>query len=221
VTSYSLKGLESGKGILYMKIFNLTTESKMYTSNVFLILGEWNAIDDVNTLIDVGSDELTLKKIEETNTGLGKKKVDQVIITHSHSDHTAILPKIIDMYSPTVSAFNSNLKGINRILNDGDKIKIGEKMFEVFHITAHSYDSICLFCESDGVLFAGDTTFPIEFENNVMEKENEKVLARLCKKNIKKVYYGHGSVQDYTNKKFHLTKKSSVEFIDCGKDADF
>ena len=70
-----------------MKIMNLTKNSKMYTSNVFLVLGAWKTVDDVNTLIDVGRDKSIIRKIENINTGLGKKKIDQVILTHSHSDH--------------------------------------------------------------------------------------------------------------------------------------
>jgi glyoxylase-like metal-dependent hydrolase (beta-lactamase superfamily II) len=191
-----------------MKIFNLTENSKIYTSNAFLVLGAWNSVDDVNTLIDVGSDKTIIEKIDAINTGLGKKKIDQVIITHSHSDHTAILPLIKETYSPKICAFNSHLHGIDQSLKDGDILRIGEQYFEVFHITAHSYDSICLFCEEEGILFAGDTTFPIEFENEVLKNENSYALARLHGKNIKKVYAGHGSLQLYNERPFRLMKEN-------------
>ena len=139
---------------------NLTEDSKQYTSNVYLVLGTWNTIDDINTLIDVGNDENIIEKIENINTGLGKKKIDQVILTHSHSDHSAILPAIKKAFNPRICAFNSHLQGIDKILRDGNIIRIGEQQFEVFHITAHSYDSICLFGKDEGILFSGDTTFP-------------------------------------------------------------
>jgi glyoxylase-like metal-dependent hydrolase (beta-lactamase superfamily II) len=192
-----------------MKIFSLNDNSKIYTSNVFLVLGEWNAIDDVNTLIDVGNDFSIISTIEKINTGLGKRKVDQVILTHCHSDHTGILHEIIKEYNPVVYAFSPNLKGVNRLLHDSDSIKIGDRQFEVCHITAHSYDSICLYSEEDRLLFAGDTTFPIEFENQKLENENKNALSRLENKQIRKVYYGHGAVQDYSNRNFSLKKKKT------------
>ena len=170
-----------------MKISNLTEDSKLYTSNVFLLLGTWNTINDLNTLIDVGWDDTIIKKIHNINTGLGKKKIDQVILTHSHSDHVAILSKIKEEFNPKVYAFNSHLQGVDHILRDGDVLRVGEQQFEVFHITAHSYDSICLFGEEEGLLFAGDTSFPISFENEDLNKANAHVLARLKGKNVKKV----------------------------------
>lgn len=189
-----------------MKITNLTEDSKIYTSNVFLVLGTWNTVDDINTLIDVGSDEHIINKIESINTGLGKRKVDQVILTHCHSDHTSMLAKVREAFNPIVCAFNSHMKGIDRILRDGDIIRIGEQYFEVFHITAHSYDSICLFGEHEGILFSGDTTFPIEFENEVLRKENELVLSRLSERTVKTVYPGHGPSHVFENLNFPLLK---------------
>ncbi len=185
---------------------NLTEDSKQYTSNVYLVLGTWNTIDDINTLIDVGNDENIIEKIENINTGLGKKKIDQVILTHSHSDHSAILPAIKKAFNPRICAFNSHLQGIDKILRDGNIIRIGEQQFEVFHITAHSYDSICLFGKDEGILFSGDTTFPIEFENEVLKKENEYVISRLDEKKIWTVYAGHGSIQDFSGRKFNVLK---------------
>jgi glyoxylase-like metal-dependent hydrolase (beta-lactamase superfamily II) len=192
--------------MISMRIMNLTEDSKIYTSNVFFILGEWNTLDDINTLVDVGSDTMVIDKLQSMNTGLGKRKVDQVIITHSHSDHVSILPAIIEAFNPKIYGFNIHLKGVGNPLHDGEKLRIGEKIFEVIHITSHSYDSICLFCEEDGILFSGDTNFPIEFENQQLKDENAFALSRLKGKLIKKIYNGHGAVQDFSNRQFELIK---------------
>jgi len=195
-----------------MKIFNLTDDSKVYTSNVYLAMGEWNTVDDMTTLIDVGYDSQIINKINNRNMGLGKRKIDQVILTHSHSDHTALLPVIKEIFNPKIYAFNSHLKGVDQILKDGDYLRIGDQYFEVFHITAHSYDSICLLCEHEGILFAGDTNFPIDFENPVLKDENAYTLARLRGKNIKIVYNGHGQPQDYTQRPFKIIKEENKLF---------
>ena len=108
-----------------MKIHNLIKDSKLYTSNVYLVLGEWNAIADVNTLVDVGSDVSMMDKIMNLNTGLGKKKIDQVVITHNHSDHSAILPLIIETFHPIVYSFDIHLKGTDIVLKDGDFLRMG------------------------------------------------------------------------------------------------
>jgi glyoxylase-like metal-dependent hydrolase (beta-lactamase superfamily II) len=136
-----------------------------------------------------------------------------VILTHSHSDHAALLPKIKEAFNPQICAFNSHMKGIDRILRDGDVVRIGEQYFEVYHITAHSYDSICLFGEQEGLLFAGDTTFPIEFENEVLRKENEQVLSRLGQMNINTVYHGHGPSHSYNNINFPLIKSKENGYV--------
>ncbi|NJK94022.1 MAG: MBL fold metallo-hydrolase [Bacteroidales bacterium] len=194
-----------------MKITNLTVDSTLYTSNVFLVQGTWNSIEDINTLVDVGSDIRIIKKIESINTGLGKNKVDQVILTHCHSDHSAILEDIRTAFRPRIYAFNSHLKRIDHILRDGDTLKIGEHQFEVIHLTFHSYDSVCLYCEAEAILFAGDTTFPVIGGNEALMRENEKALGRLLGKDIKTVYPGHGPVQHFNEKKFMLMKESKIE----------
>ena len=189
-----------------MKIINLTEKSKIYTSNVFFVRGDWNTVDDVNTLIDAGSDVSILDELENVHTGLGQKKIDQIVLTHSHSDHTAALEALIEMFHPRVYSFNQHLKGVTHTLSDGDLLKIGDGYFEVFHITAHSHDSICLLCDNNGVFFTGDTSFPIEFENLKLSEENANVLERLSSHIIKSNYPGHGPMRDFTNKQFQFIK---------------
>jgi glyoxylase-like metal-dependent hydrolase (beta-lactamase superfamily II) len=179
-----------------MKIINLTENSAVYTSNVYLVLGDWNAIDDVNTLIDVGQDDTIFEKIDAINTGLGKKKIDQVILTHSHSDHAALLSKIKERYNPKIYAANTFLSEVDHFIKDGEMINIADSKCEVYQITTHSHDSVCLHCKKEGFLFSGDTHFPVELENLESQQQNLEVLNRLSKKRITVIFPGHGDKID-------------------------
>ncbi|MBW1739146.1 MAG: MBL fold metallo-hydrolase, partial [Deltaproteobacteria bacterium] len=95
-----------------MKIINLTRDSTIYTSNVYFLLGDWKAVDDVNALIDVGRDPSIIRKIQDLDTGVGKKRVQKVVFTHGHYDHVSLLPAIKDEFNPEVYAFHS-FDGVN------------------------------------------------------------------------------------------------------------
>ena len=175
-----------------MKIIPIVGRNNVYTSNVYLILGEWNGIEDVNTLVDVGNDPSIVAVLEEIDTGLGKSKVDQVILTHCHSDHTGILPLIINAFHPRVYAFSPFMDGVDEVLKHGDKIRLGESMFEVIHTPGHSSDSISLYNKERGALFVGDTQVIDHPGNGDYELEYYHALEILCKKNVREIYFGHG-----------------------------
>jgi len=174
-------------------VLNLTENSSVYTCNVFFILGNWNTLENVNTLVDVGRDPSVIKKINDIPTGAGKKKVEQVILTHSHYDHAGMLPVIRELFHPVVYAFSPYLEGVDHLLQDGETLKIGDRIFEVLHTPAHSSDSICLYCDQDGVLFAGDTPIFIRSADEVYEEIFIEALKKLYSKKIQKIYSGHGA----------------------------
>ena len=175
-----------------MKVLNLTLQSEVYTSNVYLLTGSWNRMDDLNTLIDVGRDPAILERIEKASTGVGKRRVEQVVLTHCHYDHTSLLPIIKKTYNPKVLAYSSNLANIDTCLIGGEMIRIADRDFEVIHTPGHSNDSICLFCEEEKVLFAGDTPLVIMSRNNSYEPKFIKALEYINSKKIETIYFGHG-----------------------------
>jgi glyoxylase-like metal-dependent hydrolase (beta-lactamase superfamily II) len=175
-----------------MKIINLTKGSKVYTSNVYLITGDWNTLNDVNTLIDVGADPLIIDKIQYVSTGVGKRPVEQVILTHNHSDHTAILDKIKQTYNPAVFAHASAMEGLDVKLAGGEAIRVADRIFEIIHAPGHSSDSICLYCEEEEILFSGDNPLIINSSDTNYNKEYIDVLKHLCQKKISIIYFGHG-----------------------------
>ena len=170
----------------------LENSGQLYTSQVYLVLGDRSQLEDVNTLVDVGADRAILASIERAPTGVGKWAVDQVVVTHSHSDHCALLPEIRETFHARVLAFSPNLAGIDATVRDGDPIRMGDQLFEVIHTPGHSSDSICLYNEAEGVLFAGDTPLLIMSSTGSYEPEFKVALEKLCARDVRRIYFGHG-----------------------------
>jgi glyoxylase-like metal-dependent hydrolase (beta-lactamase superfamily II) len=193
-----------------MKIIRLYGKNSVYSSNVYLVRGSWNRIEDVNTLIDVGSDPTIVDAIMAASTGLGKNKIDQVILTHSHSDHTAALPPIRELFRPKVYAFSEFTDGAHESLKNGAAIRIGDRMFEVIHIPGHSSDSICLYNEDEEVLFVGDVPVLIRSPGGTYEEGFVRGMEALCRRRVRAIYFGHG---DPTLHAAQTTLLTTLEFV--------
>lgn len=175
-----------------MRIINLTeSKSMIYSSNVYLILGDWSAIQDVNTLIDVGNNPAIVNAIRNAPTGVGKFAIERVILTHGHFDHTALLPLIRAQFNPRVYAHPA-FTDADIALQDGAQLGCGDRTVQVIFTPGHSEDSICLYCEQEGVLFVGDTPVVIRSDEGTHEKRFVDALARLCQKRVQAIYFGHG-----------------------------
>jgi glyoxylase-like metal-dependent hydrolase (beta-lactamase superfamily II) len=201
-----------------MKIINLTEDSKIYTSNAYLVLGTWNALADMNTLVDVGRDSMIIDKINNINTGVGKRRIDQVILTHNHYDHVGLLPLIREFFNPKIYGFSSHIEGIDQILKSGDTMRIGDRDFEVFHAPGHSSDSILLYCKEEGVLFNGDVSLAIRAIGGTYDPLFKDILGFLIHENIKAIYMGHGKpMLEGCNRVINETYKNVMrEMIDSG-----
>ncbi len=173
-----------------MKIMNLNSGSKIYTSNSYLLLGDYNALVDVNTLIDAGRDPKIIDKIKEINTGVGKKKIDQVIITHEHFDHMGLVSRIKKEFRAKVYAFNKS-EHVDHTVRDGDRMKMGDLECEIIHTPGHTHDSICIYCEPGGILFSGDTPLQIT-TSSFYEDYYIQTIEKLGELDIRAVYPGHG-----------------------------
>jgi glyoxylase-like metal-dependent hydrolase (beta-lactamase superfamily II) len=118
--------------------------------------------------------------------------VEQVVLTHSHSDHCALLPRIRTAFHPRLLAFSPSLEGVDTLLRDGDTIRMGDRMFEVIHAPGHSSDSICLYNEDEGVLFAGDSPLLITSPGESYEAGFQSTLEKLSARDVRRIYFGHG-----------------------------
>ena len=175
-----------------MRILRLRATGRIYSSNVYLITGDWKGLSDPNALVDVGADPAVLDHLEEIDTGLGKPKIERVVLTHSHSDHMALLPEVRARYQPAVYAFSPYLDGVDHVLAPGQHLRLGDRDFEVIHMPGHSIDSICLFEETEGVLFAGDSPVLVRSPDGKHEAGFVNALRDICQRDVREIYFGHG-----------------------------
>jgi glyoxylase-like metal-dependent hydrolase (beta-lactamase superfamily II) len=173
-----------------MKVISLVTNPAIYSSNAYLVLGSWNCLDDMNTLVDTGTDPSILEQIESINTGVGKKPIEQILLTHSHFDHKGMLQKLIERYAPAVYAF-APIDGVSGTLKDKQILHMGDRSFEVIHTPGHSHDSICLYCAEERVLFSGDTPLRIRNPGGTYIEGYFEALTRISMLRIDTTYSGH------------------------------
>jgi glyoxylase-like metal-dependent hydrolase (beta-lactamase superfamily II) len=176
-----------------MRIVTLENSGQIYTSQVYLVLGDSSRLEDVNTLVDVGQDPAILASLGRAPTGVGKWPVAQVVLTHGHSDHCALLPRVREAFHPRVWAFSPNIDGVDGLLRDGDTVKMGDAVFEVIHTPGHSSDSVCLYNQAEGVLFAGDSPLLITSRSGTYEAGFLEALEKLCTRDVRRIYFGHGA----------------------------
>lgn len=172
-----------------MRVIELT-QAPLYTCRSYLLLGDWNVLGDVNTLIDPGTDGSIIDEIETISTGCGKIPVEQVILTHNHFDHAAGLRKIKERYGARVYAWNDG-PDIDETLRDGQILMAGDDQLQVLHTPGHSSDSVCLYNARHRILFSGDTQLRINTPGGSYTPEYIHSLQRLSHLKIDIIYSGH------------------------------
>ena len=176
-----------------MRVYLLKSRTAVYSCNAYLILGDWNRLEDINCLVDTGSDGSIVEEIRTLSTGFGKKAIERVICTHKHFDHIGGIKRVIAEYQSEVFALTS-FPGVTTTLRNGQLIRCGDEYFEVIQVTGHSNDSICLYCPTGGVLFSGDTPLSVKTQGGSYSAEFEKQLEGLASRNIEVIYPGHGDI---------------------------
>lgn len=84
---------------------------------------------------------------------------------------------------------------LTRTLAEGDAVDIGERQFKVLHLPGHSPDSIALFDEADGLLFAGDAIYDGMLIDDLPDSDRaayRRTMQRLLDLPIRIGHGGHG-----------------------------
>ncbi|MFA7404046.1 MAG: MBL fold metallo-hydrolase [Pelobacteraceae bacterium] len=173
-----------------MRVKSIFKSPDIYTCNSYLILGEWNRLEDINTLIDPGTDGSIIDQIDKIPTGCGKRPVEQIILTHNHFDHAGGVPLLKKRYGSRVLAFCDG-PNIDELINDGQCLRVADGYLDVIHTPEHSSDSICLFHGESGSLISGDTSIRRRNTADVPSPETLLTLKKLAELDIRIAYTGH------------------------------
>jgi len=143
------------------------------TEHVFAYIGGGNMtaliLPTRVVIIDAGKPIPIMEKIRHEIEANTKKKVDTVILTHFHSDHTGASPVFSDCTIISSSLLMKSLKQAkrkppagykltfpNRTFDDQIEIKDGDIQLLVKRTGGHTDDSAYVYCPNYKVLAAGD-----------------------------------------------------------------
>ena len=156
-------------------------------------------------LVDAGVTPMAVKPY--------KDRIDTVVLTHCHFDHTAHVKEIAHMCKAKVAIHRADATGLldemrclsmhfgarapgiapDIVLAEGDTI--GD--LRVLHTPGHTPGSICLYSEGEHVLISGDTVFTdgafgrYDFLGG-SRQELARSLERLATLHVEGLYPGHG-----------------------------
>ena len=184
-----------------------------YESNVYLLEGE----DPI--IVDTGGGMFADTTLEEVSKILPPKKVERIVLTHSHLDHLGGARAFLKatgarLYMHEAEAiplmagettyllrnmFDSDLGKLDVTpLKTGERLKCGETELEVLHTPGHSPGSIVLHDKATDSAVVGDTVF---CDGGVGRwdlpggdlAQLMRSIKRLGELGLKNMYPGHGS----------------------------
>lgn len=134
-------------------------------------------------------------------------RIDAVLATHTHPDHspaagaiaTATGAKVLGKPAPVHGRQDSGFTP-SQVLNDGDKVVIGDLTLRAVHTPGHASNHLCYLLEGTGLLFTGDhlmqgSTVVIGPPDGSMG-DYLRSLARLQNEPVSRIAPGHGLVID-------------------------
>ena len=130
------------------------------------------------------------------------KKIDYILNTHHHFDHTGGNLDLQKKYKAKVIGSKKDEKripGIDIKLSDNENFKLGTVDFKIYLIPGHTSGHICFYAQSEKVIFTGDTLFSLGcgrvFEGTYLEMLTSLNLIKRLPFDTR-IYCGH----EYTKK---------------------
>lgn len=179
---------------MIMRIEKLTLTE--YQANCYIVESQGEAM-----IIDPGEPN---PQIVERVTGM---KVKYIVNTHAHPDHIAgdeylkeQLNALLLLPRQDTELFRVLLGDAlqpDQLLQEGDRIEVGQLCFEVLHTPGHTPGSIVLLERQERVIFSGDLLFASSIGRTDFpggsDIEMQKSLKRLVKlEGDWQIYAGHG-----------------------------
>lgn len=185
-------------------------------TNCYLIVDDKT---NIGAIVDPGYNaDKIIDVIEKENCDL-----KYLILTHAHFDHafeahiikekynlkliaSKNTPEVIsnDNYNQSMNfakqKLNLPLNEDELLLNDGDEFNIGDLSFKFIYVGGHTIDSSAYYCESEQIVFTGDTLFydsvgrcdlPGGNENELIDNLENKIITL---PGDTKVLPGHGEL---------------------------
>ena len=153
-------------------------------------------------------------EFEPINSFIEKKfkKIDYILNTHHHFDHTGGNLKLKKKYNARIVGSKKDEKripGIDIKLSDGENFKFGNIEFKIFFIPGNTSGHICFYSKSKKIIFTGDTLFSLGcgkvFEGTYQEMLDSLNLIKKLPIDTQ-VYCGH----EYTKKNLNFCIKHDV-----------
>lgn len=145
-------------------------------------------------------------------------KVEYILITHGHFDHTSFAKELQDETKAKIALSAKEIPLIEGsyhwggqqmgyetkeftpdvLLKDGDVLEIGSMKIEVISTPGHSPQGLCFYLEKEKILFSGDTLFAAGVGRTDIPGSNENILWESLMKKVlvlsdeTRVLPGHG-----------------------------
>lgn len=176
-------------------------------------------------IIDPGDEAEVFQQYIEQN----QLKLKGIILTHCHYDHIGAVEELKEKYNCFVYIHKKDMEGLknsninysmpiagktegviaDRLLQDGDSVRIGELPLEVIHTPGHTAGSICLKVKNQKIIFTGDTVFRDEIGRMDLASGSETDMKKSIIDKISnwpedtKIYPGHGdtATMEYIKRK--------------------